>query len=164
MFTKTMDKAPASSTVRKRYHLLPFFFALVCALTISPTKAHAQIIGDLEVNIPFQFYAGNAKLPAGKYIIRPLDNSDLTIMEISSADNSISALFDVQQAEVNSAPPKNELIFNKYGKLYFLSSLFDENNPNGSRVPESQYEKRVSKASAEAQLHVSARRHGQPGD
>jgi hypothetical protein len=164
MFNKTMHSAPASGKVPNRCHLLPFFIALVCALMISPTKAHAQIIGDLEVNIPFPFYAGNAKLPAGQYTIRPLDNTDLTMMEIRSVDNSISVLFDVQQTQVNSAPPKNELIFNKYGKLYFLSSLFDENNPNGSKVPESQYEKRVSKATAEAQLHVPAHRRGQQGD
>jgi hypothetical protein len=143
--------------------LLPFFIALVCALTIFPTKAHAQIIGELEVNIPFQFYAGDAKFPAGKYVLRTLDNTDLTIMEIRSEDNSMSALFDVQQAQANSAPPKSELIFNRYGKLYFLSSMFDESNPNGSEVPESRYEKRVSKATAEAQLHIAAHRRSPQG-
>jgi len=31
---------------------------LVFALTIYPTKAQAQIIGQLDVNVPFQFHAG----------------------------------------------------------------------------------------------------------
>ena len=74
-----------------------------------------------------------------------LDNTDLSIMEISSADGSTSALFEVHDAEANSAPAKSELIFNKYGNRYFLAKLFDEGNPNGSTVDESRYEKKSVK-------------------
>jgi len=43
----------------------------------------------VEFTIPFfQFHAGNAKLPAGNYRCTPLDNSDLSIMELSSVDGS----------------------------------------------------------------------------
>jgi hypothetical protein len=144
--------------------LLSLLIALVFALTIYPTKAHAQIIGDLEVNIPFQFHAGNTKLPAGKYRIHMLDDSDLTIMEISSADGSTSALFQVQEAEANTTPAKSELIFNKYGNRYFLAKLFDEGNPSGSQVLKSPYEKKVSQQAAEAQAHVPAHHRGQQGN
>jgi hypothetical protein len=141
-----------------RHQLLALFIALIFALTLRPTKAQAQIIGDLQVNIPFQFHAGSSKLPAGKYIIHMLDDSDLTVMEISSADGSTSALFNVQSAEANSAPAKSELIFNKYGNRYFLAELFDQENPSGSKVAESRYEKRIDKATLEAQEHVPAYR------
>src|SRR5580700_7648567 len=161
MFTEFTDKAHAFRKGTKPYPLLSLFIALVFALTIHPPKAHAQIIGELEVTVPFQFYAGNAKLPAGKYILHMLDNSDQRIMEISTADGSTSALFEVEDAEANSAPPKSELIFNKYGNRYFLARVFDEGNPDGSRVPESQYEKRVSQAATEAQEHVPAYHQGQ---
>ncbi len=87
-----------------------------------------------------------------------LDDSDLTVMEISSADGSTSALFEVQEA--NSAPAKSELIFNKYGNRYFLAKLFDEGNPSGSKVVESRYEKRISQAGTTAQEHVSAHHRG----
>ena len=161
MFSERIVKA-ASSRI-KQYQWLSFFILLACALTIHPFKAQAQIVGELEVNIPFQFHAGNAKLPAGSYVLHMLDNSDLSTMEISSADGSISALFEVQNAEANSAPPRSELIFNKYGNRYFLTRIFDEGNPDGSKVPESQYEKRVSKAAAEAQQRVPAHHKGQKG-
>ena len=163
-FSKFTDKAHTNPQSVKAYQLFPLFVALIFALTIHPAKAHAQIEGALEVTIPFQFYAGNAKLPAGKYILRTLDNSDLTIMEISTPDGSTSALFEVQDAEANSAPRKSELIFNKYGNRYFLAKVFDEGNPDGSKVPESQYEKRVSQAAEEAQEHVPAIHHGQQAD
>jgi len=139
--------------------LLSLLIALVFALTMYPTKAKAQITGDLEVDVPFQFHAGNSKLPPGKYFIHVLDNSDLNIMEISSADGATSALFEVRGAEANSAPAKSELIFNKYGNRYFLAKLFDEGNPSGSVVLESRYEKRIQ-AAAEAQEHVPAGHRG----
>jgi hypothetical protein len=161
MSTENIDKAQAIHNNTKVFQMLAFFTALVFALTIHPAKAHAQIIGELEVTVPFQFYAGNAKLPAGKYILHMLDNSDLKIMEISTPDGSTSALFEVEDAESNTVPPKNELIFNKYGNRYFLARVFDEGNPDGSRVPQSQYEKRVSQATEEAQEHVPAYHHGQ---
>jgi len=146
---------------KRRNHQLPsLFVALIFALTMHPSKARAQVIGNLEADIPFQFHAGNTELPPGKYIIHVLDNSDLTIMEISSADGKVSALFDVRDAEAKSAPAANELVFNKYGNRYFLAKLFDESNPSGSAVIESRYETRIDKATAEAQEHVPARHQG----
>ena len=156
MFNKSIDKAHEKQQRVKGYQLFPLFIALAVALAIHPAKAHAQIIGELEVDIPFQFYAGNAKLPAGNYVVRMLDNSDLKVMEISTADGSTSALFEVDNAEANAAPRKSELIFNKYGNRYFLTKIFDEGNPDGSTVPQSQYEKRVGQAASEGQEHVAA--------
>jgi hypothetical protein len=138
--------------------LLSLFIALVFALTLYPSKAQAQIVGEIEANIPFQFHAGNVRLPAGRYFIHVLDNTDLTVMEIISADGSTSALFDVQGTQATSSPAKSELIFDKYGNRYFLAKLFDEGNPSGSQVLESRYEKRISQASAEGQEHVAALR------
>jgi hypothetical protein len=139
----------------RRHHLLSLLFALVFALTIYPTKATAQIIGDLRANIPFQFYAGNTNLPAGEYRIQILENTDLTFMEISSVDGSASAVFPVREADISSEPAQSELIFNKYGNRYFLAQLFDEGNPSGSQVVESGYEKKVSQATPQAQEHVA---------
>ena len=163
MFTEFIDKPHAIRKNTKSYQLLAFFIVLVCALTIHPAKAHAQIIGELKVNIPFEFYAGSANLPAGEYVVRMMDNSNLKIMEISSADGATTALFQVQDARANSAPRKGELIFNKYGDLYFLTSVFDQGNPDGSEVPKSKYEKRISQAGTEAQKHVPADHRGQQG-
>ena len=163
MFNDCTGKAPATFIGKNGRKLLLSLVALVFVLTIHPVKARAQITGDLEVTIPFTFYAGNAKLPAGKYTIHPLDNSDLTLMEIASVNGSTSVLFGIHDAEGNSAPAKSELIFNKYGDHYFLAKLFDEGNPNGSSVDESRYEKKVSQATAEAQAHVPAHHKGQQG-
>ena len=164
MFIEAFEKAHATPKRTRRYQFPSLFVTLVLALTIFAGTAKAQIVGDLEVNIPFQFHAGNTKLPAGKYRIHVLDTADLTVMEISSVDGSSAALFQVDSAEANSTPAKSELIFNKYGDRYFLAKLFDEGNPNGSEVLKSRYEKKISQATAEAQAHVSAHHRGQQGN
>src|ERR1700756_5129581 len=164
MVIETINQVQVNPTGTKGRHWLSLLMLLLFALTVCSSKAHAQIIGNIEVNVPFQFHAGNAKLPAGKYIIHMLDNSDLTVMEISSADGSTSALFQVQDAEANSTPAKSELIFNKYGNRYFLAKLFDEGNANGSEVSKSRYEKRITQAASEPQAHVAAHRNKQQGN
>jgi hypothetical protein len=156
MFTEEIGNTYEGQNKIKKQHLVSLFMTLVFAAMIYPNPAHAQLVGSMEADIPFQFHAGDAKLPAGKYVIRMLDDSDLTIIEISKQDGSVSALIQVHSAEANSAPRKSELIFNKYGNRYFLDKLFDEGEPSGSQVVESNYEKRVSKANAEAQEHVPA--------
>jgi hypothetical protein len=163
MTTEPVEMAHTSRNRTMERHLLLSFIALVFTITFSPSKAHAQITGEIEANIPFQFHAGNTKLPPGKYVIHPLDNTDLSVMEISNADGSTSALFEVRDAQDNSAPAKTELIFNKYGNRYFLAKLFDEGNPDGSTVDESRYEKRIGQAATEAQAHVPAHHKGQQG-
>jgi hypothetical protein len=163
MFVEAINKLTASHKSTRRHHLLSFFFALVFALTIYPTQAHAQIIGDLEAKTPFQFHVGDTKFPAGEYRIHVLDDADLSAMEITSADGSTSAVFQVQNTDANPESDNTELIFNKYGNRYFLAKLFEQGSPNGSQVAESRYEKRVSQETRDPQEHVAAHRRGQQG-
>jgi hypothetical protein len=150
-------------TTRVGTYLLPVVAALL-ALAIAPPKSQAQIIENIEANIPFQFHAGDAKLPAGEYLIHLLDDSNLTVMEISNVDGSVSALFDVDSIQASSTPAKTELIFNKYGNFYYLAKLFDEGNADGSRVVGSRYEKRVSREAVATEEHVVASHENQQGD
>jgi hypothetical protein len=164
MFTESIDNGQANHRTTRRHLLLSLYVALLFVLMIYPTTTKAQIDGELEVNIPFQFHAGNAKLPAGTYRIHMLSNSDSNVMEITSDNGSTSAVFEVRQENPSSIPSKGELIFNKYGDRYFLSKVFDGGNPTGSVLTESRYEKRLGQATAEPQAHVPARHRGQQGN
>jgi hypothetical protein len=158
MFDETITNSQPGGKVAKRRHLLALFVAAILALTIYSGKAQAQVIDGLDANIPFQFHVGNSNLPAGEYRIRVLDDSDLTVMEIISADGSSSALFQVQNTDAKSTPDKSELIFNKYGDQYFLAKMFEEGSSSGSQVVASSYEKKVSQQTTLAEEHVAA--HG----
>lgn len=145
------------------YQMFWLIAALIFAMSFFPANAHGQVVGVLEFNVPHSFYVGNTKLPAGTYRIHMLDDSDLTVMEITSADNSTSALFEVEAARTDVRPKKNEVIFNKYGNQYFLSKLFDDGERNGSQVLKSRYETRLIDAAAESKIvqeQVPAHRPG----
>lgn len=163
MFTETTGRRQTSQSATAR-QLVLLFIGLVFAAMLFPRKLHAQIVGGIEANIPFAFHAGNTKLPPGKYVIHVLDDSNLSIMEISSEDGSVSALFEVVDAEANSTPAKTELIFNKYDNRYFLAKLFDEGNASGSQVSKSGYEERLRQESLTGQEHVPARHRRQQGN
>jgi hypothetical protein len=156
MYPEAIHKGTANRKPVRLHHLLALFTALAFTLTIYPPKAHAQIVGNLAVNVPFAFQAGKSKLPAGEYRIHMLENSDLTVMQISSVDGANSVLVQVRDAEANSRPTKSELTFNRYGNSYFLAKVFDEGNPSGSEVVETGDEKRISQGTLEAQEHVPA--------
>ena len=108
----------------KKYQL--HLLSIVAIALAAGISAHAQIIGQIEANIPFQFHAGNAKFPAGKYILRVEQGSDLGTMEIQSYDGHSSALFEIRDAQAPTSPKKTELIFNHVGNRYFLSKIFDQ--------------------------------------
>lgn len=75
-----------SRTTRVDRFLIAVVGVLLFALALSPGKA--QIVGEIEANIPFPFHAGDTRFPAGKCAIHMLDDSDLSIMEISSTDGA----------------------------------------------------------------------------
>lgn len=156
MFIKAAGQVQTNKGGTRGRQLLSLFIVVVLALSIGLRKTYAQIAGDLEVNIPFSFHVGNAKLPPGKYHIHVLDHSDLTVLEITSADDSTSVLFEVETTPANSSPAMSELIFNKYGNAYFLSRVSDEGSAGGIKVLASRYEKRVDQEGPPSQEHVPA--------
>jgi len=164
MFTGSNQKAEITNRNKGVRQLLSFLVFSVFALTLFANNAHAQIVGDLDANIPFQFHVGNKEFPAGNYRIHLLDDESLTVMEIISTDGSASTVFQVHESDANSTPAKSELIFNKYGNNYFLSKLFDEGNRSGSELIESSSEKQTSKTGAVAQARVPTHHRIQQGN
>jgi len=88
MFVRSIEKAETSNRNNRVRELLSFAVFSVLALTLFAGKAHAQIIGDLDANIPFQFHVGNKEFPAGNYRIRMVDDDNLGVMQITSIDST----------------------------------------------------------------------------
>lgn len=119
--------------------LLPVF---VLSMLLSGAPAPAQVIGRLQADVPFPFHAGLAKFPAGRYVFHMEEGSDLTTMEIESADGTHSALLEVRDAQAPRPPQHGELIFNHVGGRYFLAKLFDDGVKNGEAVVDTGYSKK----------------------
>jgi hypothetical protein len=107
MFVDTKN-SHASPKVTIRSYSSSSLVALVFALTINPNKIQAQIFNDVRINVPFQFYAGNARHPLGEYRIHVLDRWGPTALQISSADGQTSTLFQVEQANTDATSAKSE--------------------------------------------------------
>jgi hypothetical protein len=107
----------------KRIHLVPVF---ILSMLFGGGVAQAQLIGEIEADVPFPFHAGLAKFPAGHYIFHMEEGSDLSTMEIQSADGQHAALFEVRDAQTPRPPHTGELIFNHVGDRYFLAKIFDD--------------------------------------
>lgn len=158
MLIKNLEQARG----RQGLGLLPLFLTLLFTMSLWPAKAQAQIVGNLEADIPFQFHVGNTTLPAGRYTIHELEGN-LKVLQIRSADSKQYALFDVESAQARTTPDKAEMIFNKYGDRYFLSEMFDAGNADGSRLAPSRDEKRAIKDGGADVARVEARHPQQQG-
>jgi len=97
-------------------------------------------------------------------MIHELEGSELTVMQISSADRKLSALFEVESTQARTTPEKSELVFNEYGDRYFLSEVYDEGSVDGSRLSPSRDEKRASKENGADVAYVTARHAQQEGN
>ena len=121
------------------------------------SKAQAQIVGNLKANIPFEFHAGAATLPAGDYTIRVLDGPEENTLEIRGDDNHIGALIQTRDAHSPILPKTSELIFNHTGDDYYLARIFDQENKDGAAILGTGYSKKYGAfAPPVDQKHVTA--------
>lgn len=135
-------------------YMTKIFLTLSLLMVGGVTAAQAQMDSNtiLDANIPFQFVVGNTTLPAGKYVIRQMDDSEDTpnIIEVRSADNRTAVIFETENASLDNAPKKTEILFDKLGNNYFLSQIFVEGENYGVQALESKTERRLKKGGQQA--------------
>lgn len=121
----------------------------LAAAALMATGAHqsqAQIVGSITTNVPFPFYVGETKLPAGEYIFRPLDSTSGNLMEADRPDGTTAALFVVEQTYANTDPQNAEVTFDHLQNRYYLMEIFDPDNPSGERAIDAGYDKMLKTA------------------
>ena len=122
--------------------------AAATAFVISPLKA--QLTSNVEANIPFAFRVGDATMPAGKYIVSPLDEGQI---EVSAVSGKPSAVYIVETTSADQPAGKTELIFHRYGNQEFLSQLVLEGEQEGLALPASKAEKELMEIGQKAVTH-----------
>jgi len=124
------------------------------ALMLGTGTAMADITGQIDADIPFQFHIGNTTLPAGKYIFHMMNGSDLMIMTVRSADNKFGQEFLVRTALAPTIPKHSEIIFKRYGHEEFLRRFFQGGAQTGAAVDESSREEsRLQKKGVKGLTH-----------
>src|SRR5260370_38726948 len=91
-------------------------------MNLSAIPTVTQVNNTVTFEVPFAFYAGNAKLPAGSYTVtQPDDNAELLLIE--SADRSHSVFVEYVADGSDTPPSKTEITFSKYANAEFLSRI-----------------------------------------
>jgi hypothetical protein len=114
----------------------------------------AQITGDIHANIPFSFYVQETKLPAGEYVLHVMQDTDLMVMEIRSADDKTAVTFQVDASQLPKPPNQTELLFHRYGNSEYLSRIFESGSADGSRVVPTRAELHMQKSGNKPEEHA----------
>jgi hypothetical protein len=101
------------------------FFALV---------ANAQITNEIRANIDHEFMIGDKTLAPGAYRFHMMQDSNLALMSVSSADNKTHFEFAVRQTKANHMVAHTQLVFRKYGDKEVLFKIFEKGTDFGSEV------------------------------
>jgi hypothetical protein len=118
---------------------------LMAGLLVLSSMAATQVARaqeSLVVNIPFAFVAGNATLPAGEYRVQKRDRN--WVLLIHCSDPSESAFVITNTAEAKELQSESKLVFNRYGKRYFLSQVWTAGSVRGRQLLKSPGEKEMA--------------------
>jgi len=119
------------------------------------SAAHAQGARRAVVEVPFEFLAGQERLPAGRYTVRPASQDGGKLMHIRSEDGRVNAVVLTNAA--GEAAPKaagSSLVFRRYGDRYFLAQIFIKGAADG---------RELAPAGTEKSLRRELRRRAQAG-
>ena len=95
-----------------------------------------------EVNIPFDFYAGTAKLKAGTYQVKRMSD---TAIAIRSGNGKTTALVNAPLTiGARDSKSGRRLVFNRYGDQFFVSQIWLDVE-SGRQVIPSKEEIRMAK-------------------
>jgi hypothetical protein len=87
----------------------------------------AQVLDQIEVNIPYQFVASGKTLPAGTYRVKRVGITDPRLLILSSLETRATAIIHSTWVE-NSHADKNEVSFVQVGDEHFLSKIETPNH------------------------------------
>jgi hypothetical protein len=120
-----------------------FLMAGLLVLSSAAATQVARAQEPLVVNIPFAFVAGNATLPAGEYRVQKWDFNS-SVLLIHCSDPSESALVITNAAQAKELQFESKLVFNRYGKRYFLSQVWTAGSIRGRQLLKSPREKEMA--------------------
>lgn len=112
-------------------------------LALAGINASAQSRGAIEVQIPFDFVAGETRLPAGTYTVKRISRGDEKSLLVRSLDNQLTALISTNAVEASTEQAEARLVFHKYGDQYFLSQVWNAGSLAGRELPQSKAERSV---------------------
>jgi hypothetical protein len=130
-----------------RKYVCLLMFGSLMLLNLRVVEAGSGIA--VRANVPFEFYVGNSKMPAGEYTIRE-SRFGSTFLQVRKDDGGNSAYVSSNAANPKSSESSAELIFHRYNDDYFLSEVWSTGNEMGNRIGASKKELELVKGASQA--------------
>jgi hypothetical protein len=128
--------APRREKVMKRT-IATAFLAIAGLLTSGNVSAQDR---GVQVTIPFNFAVGNSVLPSGTYIVRS-ENPEMIL--VRNKDHwKLAAMALTNQGDARYAG-EGKLVFNRYGREYFLNQILCPSAAIVADLPTSRREERA---------------------
>ncbi|MEK6303328.1 MAG: hypothetical protein AABO41_21675 [Acidobacteriota bacterium] len=121
----------------------------------SVTARAQELIDDtaIKADVPHAFIVKDKTLPAGKYTVKRLDDTQPNVLEIRSEDGRNAVTFEAESAQTNQIPRKAELVFSKLGDQYFLSKIWTADSSLGYQLPKTKAEENLEGSGMKAEHH-----------
>jgi hypothetical protein len=107
----------------------------------------------VRADIPFNFAVGNKTFPAGTYDVGTIGSGDSKTLLLQARDSNASMMVGSNLAQTLEPTNKTKLVFNRYGKQYFLSQIWVEGANCGRQLLRTNREKEVAREIARNLTH-----------
>jgi hypothetical protein len=122
----------------KKQNLFPLLAVLLLATGLASAQLDRQAV---KANIPFDFIAGSASMPAGEYRVTVV--SDLGTLSVIGGSADMT-LVNSHAVQANAAAATTKLIFRRYGDQYFLYRIWVQGEDRGRELPQTRLEKELA--------------------
>lgn len=109
-------------------------------------NANAQTHSRLTANVPFDFYLGDRRMPAGDYTIESVNpQSDGATLVFRHKDGKDQRVVNIIGKATTKPATAAKLFFNRYGAEYCLSGLQNPNENFSGQTPRSKVEANLAR-------------------
>jgi hypothetical protein len=123
-------------------------------LAVLPAYGQMNVTSTIKVGITFNFTVGNKTLPAGEYVMAPLNDKSI---KIQTVDGHHSVVVMTGSVISGSGPQTPKLVFHKYGNHYFLAQAWLRNSDAGRELFVSAQELELARTQTQSTVTVAAK-------
>ena len=110
------------------------------------TTAFAQIPGTaVKANIPFDFVVRGKVLPAGSYEVKRVTDNPDTLSIQNLEQTKVIELFNTDPMMKRDGFRQSELVFHRYGDVYFLDEIAAKGDQTARRLIPSKQERHLER-------------------
>jgi hypothetical protein len=110
------------------------FIPVLALLFTLGANSFAQSASRTVIQVPFDFIAGEQRLPAGTYTVEPVRRDTYTAWEIRSTTGGAGTAVLTSPLRGGATHDAVRLVFRKYGETYLLAQLWPSGDGAGREL------------------------------